>query len=167
MTEGDRFTEEYLSEVMDIFQSHSDWELENESTDIDDIVESGAQVESPEFVYNHVDTTGSLHLKIPRDSKESVVIGNLAQFLDPDLPHDPNSGYLSEKLVTATQAIVSQQDSDLITSTENTYDVLFFDVPVDYQQEEFLKALDQASEASKMVQEMYNEIENLVEEYPH
>ena len=156
--------EAYYGEVLQTLEEHPDW-VKEYSESAEEILNRAVNDGFSEPVYDHSKTSGKLNLQMPASGENTAIFGQLEQSLDPDLPHDPNSGYLSGKLVDAHHAIVSETESDRIGSSENTYDILFFDIPLDYEIEAVSDVLDQVSQASKQVQHMHDDITAVLNDY--
>lgn len=156
---------EGFQDAVNTLEDHPDWEFEEDWQTLDEIVEDAETSGRSELKYQHTETDGSLNLTINGFDGEPVLEGHLTQSLDIEFPHDPTAGYFTEELVETYQAIAEDQESDYIDPVGNVYDVLSLHAPHDYERTELEEALTQASDASREVQSMHDEVTEVVRDY--
>jgi hypothetical protein len=165
MTERTQRNEDYFRDLISVFEEHPEWEFVEYDQNLDRVVDDVVNTGTADLSYKHTETDGEFSLRLASFENGSSLEGNLSQSIDIDLPHDPNQDQLSGDLVEACRSIAEKQHNKYLSPVENTYDILYLSVPEDYDTDVLDDALTRAGDASREVENMYEDIFEAIARY--
>jgi len=163
----DDYGSEYFEEVLNQIEEHPDWQYSEDNRPMKEVAEKASNFESEaEFNFNHKDTDGILRLHAPNLSEPvSAVMGTLSQPLDGTQRDDPYEGSFGEELMKAYQSIADDVEAEYLTLDADPVTILGIGIPLDYEEDVLDDSLNVASEASREVQELNDEVIRIIESY--
>lgn len=155
----------YFEELISELSSHPDWNYSDRNPSERAVAEEASEFMSQApFDLEHSETDGTLSLHAAHlTSPAGAAGGVLVQPLDYRFDSDPNEGSFADLLSEAYHSVAQDNTTEYLTPNSGPVNVATLHVPFDYEEELVEDSLEAASETSRQIQELNDELEEAVE----
>jgi hypothetical protein len=163
------YGQEYFSDLVSQFEDHPDWRFSHQRNILTrrDITQEASEFQQQELFIDHEETDGRLNLTVPHAYEPVLAaIGSVEQPLDGTQRQDPYEDSFGEEIQETYQSVVEGHDAEYMSTDEtDPLHILQMRIPLDYDEDTLNETLTAASDVSKDIQQVNDEVTEVLEKH--